>query len=217
MPQWLRLIFAFSMFAFIVAAPIKYALYWQSHIKNFHAVHEDVLYRSGQMTLVGLKDVLQDYGINTVVTLRDAKRAGEMPPDQDEEDYCRSQGINYYRISPPAWLAPDGSVPAEAAVKQFLAVMDRPENYPVLIHCFAGIHRTGAFCAVFRMEYEHWSNEQAIDELRAQGYTNLPDEWDILTYLENYQPRWQTTQPVATNPHASVEGKPVRWTKQPTR
>ena len=76
-------------------------------------------------------------------------------------------------------------------MKQFRAVMDDPCNYPVLMHCFAGIHRTGAFCAVYRMEYEHWTNEEALAELRRHGYTHLDDEWDLLEYLENYQPRWK--------------------------
>lgn len=213
MPHWLRVTFGFLMAGFIVAAPLKYAFYMQSQIKNFHAVHESVLYRSGQMSLAGLKDIVQDYGINTVITLRDAKHPGDTPPDQDEEDYCRSQGLHYYRLAPPAWLASDGSVPADEAVKQFLGVMDRPENYPVLIHCFAGIHRTGAFCAIFRMEYEHWTNDAALDELFACGYTNLYDEWDILTYLQNYHPRWQIHTPLAANPSAPVEAQPVKWNK----
>ena len=59
----------------------------------------------------------------------------------------------------------------------------------VLMHCFAGIHRSGAFCAVFRMEYDGWSNERAIAELRACGYRDLDDEWDLLAYLETYRPR----------------------------
>ena len=69
--------------------------------------------------------------------------------------------------------------------------MDNPENFPVLIHCFAGIHRTGAFCAIYRMEYEHWTNERAIVEVKANGYNTLEDDWDILTYLERYRPRWR--------------------------
>jgi hypothetical protein len=43
------------------------------------------------------------------------------------------------------------------------------------------------------MEYEHWSNDEAIGEMKACGYSNLDDEWDILGYLEQYRPRWQRT------------------------
>ena len=91
-------------------------------------------------------------------------------------------------------------MPAERGVEQFCAVMDDPENYPVLMHCFAGIHRTGAFCAVYRMEYQHWTNAEALDELRRHGYTHLDDEWDLLEYLENFQPRWKRSAEEAEAP-----------------
>jgi tyrosine-protein phosphatase SIW14 len=73
--------------------------------------------------------------------------------------------------------------------------MADPDNYPVLVHCFAGIHRTGAYCAIYRMEQEHWDNADAIVEMKAYGYYNLPDERDILGYMEQYQPTWKKPAP----------------------
>jgi tyrosine-protein phosphatase SIW14 len=175
----------------LAGGPALYAYYRQLHIRNFRAVREGVLYRSGQLSLLGLQRVLRDYGIKTVVTLRDSSDPKDPPPDRAEENYCLAEGIHYCRISPRTWYSPDGSVPAEEGVRQFRAVMDDKSNYPVLVHCFAGIHRTGAFCAVYRMEYEHWSNPDAIAEMRACGYRDLDDEWDLLGYLEQYQPRWR--------------------------
>jgi hypothetical protein len=64
--------------------------------------------------------------------------------------------------------------------------MRNPANHPVLVHCFAGIHRTGAFCAIYRMEFDHWTNAQAIREMRNLGYTD--DHMDVQAYLENYRP-----------------------------
>jgi hypothetical protein len=70
-----------------------------------------------------------------------------------------------------------------------------PNNYPVLVHCWAGIHRTGAYCAIYRMEFDHWTNADAIAELKSMGYDTLDKEWDILGYLENYWPSWKGPQP----------------------
>ena len=67
--------------------------------------------------------------------------------------------------------------------------MSNPRNHPVLVHCFAGIHRSGAYCAVYRMEFEGWTNDRAIVEMRKLGYNQIDDEWDVLEYLEKYQPR----------------------------
>ena len=191
MPRFLPFVLGTFLAVLLVGGPAGYAYYRQLHIRNFHAVRAGVLYRSGQMSLAGLKSVVHDYGIKTVVTLRDSIYVNEPPPDLDEQLYCEAACMNYCRISPRTWWAPDGSVPAEEGVRRFREIMDNPDNYPVLIHCFGGIHRTGAFCAVYRMEYEHWSNAQAIAEMRTCGYRDLDDEWDLLSYLEQYQPRWK--------------------------
>lgn len=189
MPRYLPYLLGTLIAALLIGGPVGYAYYQQSHIRHFRVVHDRVLYRSGQLSLPGLKRVIYDYGIRTVVTLRDSYTPGNPPPDLTEEDYCRGEGINYVRIPPRVWHSSDGSVPAAQGIRQFLEVMDNPENYPVLVHCFAGIHRTGAFCAVYRMEYDGWSNDQAIAEMKACGYSNLDDEWDVLEYVEQYQPR----------------------------
>ena len=173
----------------IVFVPIGYSTYSQSHVRNFHVVRDGVLYRSGQMTLPGLQHAQHDFGIKTVVTLRDS--ADPKDPDNLEEAYCKAAGITHVRIPPREWYAVKGRPPAEKGVKKFLEIMNDPSNYPVLVHCFAGIHRSGAFCAIYRMEVQHWSNAEAIEELRNSGYGNIEDEWDVLSYLEDYQPRWR--------------------------
>jgi tyrosine-protein phosphatase SIW14 len=66
--------------------------------------------------------------------------------------------------------------------------MSDPANHPVLVHCFAGTHRTGAYVAVYRMEFDGLTNQQAIAELMANGYTNINEEMDLLGFLEQYQP-----------------------------
>src|SRR5262249_47819751 len=129
-------------------------------------------------------------GIKTVVTLRDAANPGDGPPDLAEEEFCKGEGLNHFRIPPREWWASDGSVPAERGVRRFREVMKDRANYPVLVHCFAGIHRTVGFRAVYRMEFQHWTNAKAIAELRALGYRNLDDEWDLLSYLKQYRPTW---------------------------
>ena len=191
MPRPVSCLLGLLVAALLVAGPWGYAHYRQIHMRNFRAVREGVLYRSGQMTITGLKAAVHERGIKTVITLRDSASANEPPPDLSEENYCLAEGLNYVRISPRTWWSPDGSIPAEIGVRRFLEVMDNADNFPVLIHCFAGIHRTGAFCAIYRMEYDRWSNEEAIAELYACGYKYLEDEWDLLDFLKSYVPRWK--------------------------
>jgi len=193
MIRLVRILLGISVVAVIVGLPVGYAAYRNAHFRNFAVVKPGVLYRSGQLSLTGLERIVHDHGIRTVVTLRDAEVEGARPPDWREEAYCREQDIQYVRIRPRTWSAPPmgGPVPAEAGLKRFMTLMDDPANYPVLVHCFAGIHRTGAYMAVYRMEVDRWDNAAALDELRACGYRHLDDEWNVLEYLESYRPRWK--------------------------
>jgi tyrosine-protein phosphatase SIW14 len=192
MPRPVRLLFAILIAAVVLGGPMVYYSFRYRNFRNLHVVTRDVLYRSGQMSLIGLQRALHDYEIRTVVTLRDAHEPGNPPPDLAEADYCRKNGITYFRLPPRPWeTAADGSVPAEQNVRKFLAIMDDPKNYPVLVHCFAGSHRTGAYVAIYRMEYQGWSNRQVLEEMMLHGYDNLWEEWDIESYLESYRTRKQ--------------------------
>jgi protein tyrosine/serine phosphatase len=194
MPRLLQWGFAFLIVALVIGAPIGYAIHVQARLRCFRVVKDGVLYRSGQNTLAGLQQILHDYGIKTVITLRDPSGLGEGSPDGAEEAYCIAEELNFVRIPPRSWDNTNGTAPAEEGVRRFRAIMADPDNYPVLVHCFAGIHRSGAFCAIYRMEHDHWTNAEAIAELKACGYDNLEDEWDILGYLETYQPTWKAPE-----------------------
>jgi protein tyrosine/serine phosphatase len=191
MPRSLPWLFGLTITSLLVGAPAWYAHYQQANYRNFRVVRADVLYRSGQLSLHGLQQIIRDYGIKTVITLRDTTRTGELPPDVAEENYCLLQDINYHRFPLRVWHEQGATVPAEENVRRFLEIMDEPKNQPVLVHCFAGSHRTGAFCAIYRMEYEHWTNADALDEMKEFGYVKLDEEEDILGFLTHYRPRWQ--------------------------
>jgi protein tyrosine/serine phosphatase len=182
--------FAFGclIVALIVGGPTAYAYVRQNQLRNLRVVDDGVLYRSGQLTLRGLKQTIHDLGIKTVITLRPSEGGTEQ-----EEAYCRGQELNYYRIAPQRWWANGGAIPAEEGVNTFIRVMENPANFPVLIHCMRGVHRTGAFCAVYRMEFQGWRNEDAIEELRSCGYKELEDEFDILSFLEQFKARSHRT------------------------
>jgi tyrosine-protein phosphatase SIW14 len=176
----------------LIVAPIALGVHLQAQKRNFRVVREGVLYRSGQMTPAGLRRVLHDHGIRTVVSLRD----GTTRADQATEEVCRGEEVYFVRIpitSP--WGDLGEGVPAEKTVRRFREVMSEPRNYPVLVHCLGGIHRTGIFTAIYRMEFEHWSNTAAMQEMRACGYVELDEHLDVLGYLEGYRPTWKGPPP----------------------
>jgi tyrosine-protein phosphatase SIW14 len=211
MQRYLQYLFAALIVVLLVGGPLAYARHRHNRLRNFHVVREGVLYRSGQISLDGLRQIVYDHQIKTVITLRDAPRPGDPPPDLGDEEWCNKEQLNFVRITPRAWEAADGSAPAAKGVAVFLEVMKNPDNYPVLIHCLAGKHRTGAYCAVFRIEHDKWTNQQAIDELKLYGYDNVQEHLDLLSYLEGYRPTWKQDQnPLEVEGRDSYYQPPVR-------
>ena len=185
MPRLLHVAFSLLVVSVMVAGPWWYKRHHERHFRSLHVVQDGVLYRSGQVDLDGLKTIVRDYRIKTIISLRD----GYSPFEQDEVDWSPYAGITHSRIPQREWQDENGGVPAEQGLEEFRKIMRDPVNHPVLIHCFAGIHRTGAYCAIYRMDFQGWSNADAIAEMRALGYTTLDGDRDILGYLERYKPR----------------------------
>jgi protein tyrosine/serine phosphatase len=178
----------------LIGGPLAYSWHRQQQFRNFRIVDDGRLYRSGQMSISALKRTIEEYDIRTVINFESTKR--ERPLDAEEEKFCLAHDIRYVRIRPREWWADaNGVVPAQQPVDQFLKIMDDPNSYPVLIHCFAGMHRTGSYCAIYRMEYQGWTNAEALQELKQLGYENLDNEKDVLGYLESYVPRAKRSNP----------------------
>src|SRR5262245_6292153 len=67
-----RWLFALVVVPALIGGPVAFAFHQQNKMRNFRVVEPGVLYRSGQISLSALKRLVHDYGIKTVVTLRDA-------------------------------------------------------------------------------------------------------------------------------------------------
>ena len=179
------LIFGSLIVGFMISAPITYKLWYDREYRNFHVVEEGVLYRSGQLSLERLQKVVADHNIRSVISLRD----GDTAIDQAEESWVKAtRKMRFFRIPHRDWKSDStGTIPAEANLDTFRDIMDNPANYPVLVHCFAGIHRTGTMCAIYRMDYDGWTNDAAMKEMRAMGYTVLDKHEDVQHYFLRYR------------------------------
>jgi tyrosine-protein phosphatase SIW14 len=179
--------------ALVVGVPLVYSASRQHHRRNFRVVEDGVLYRSGQLTPAGLAAAIDDYGIRTVVSLRTNRDPGGPNPDAWEEDLCAARRLTHVRLVPKVWGVDEkGEVPADANVRRFVEVLDDPKNHPVLVHCFAGIHRTGTLVAVFRMERHRWPADRAIAEMEYCGFDPEDMHEHIAGYLRGYRPRWRS-------------------------
>ena len=171
----------------VVGVPLGYRSYTSVKYRNFRVVEPGVLYRSGQMTGSGLSSTVEQYGIRTVVSLRDVRDDGKPAPDRDEVAYCAARGVRHVVLSPAKWYAADGGpAPVEPNLKEFLKVMDDPAARPVLVHCFAGIHRTGGYVGLYRIEYQGWAADEAIREMKSMGTARTTFDEEIPDFLRGY-------------------------------
>ena len=186
--------------ALVIGGPYLYYRYSYTFAKRLRPVDEvKGVYRSGCMTADGLAHAITTLKIRTVFNLME-----EYPDpilstgyfdttDVREAEVCERLGARMISLTVDT-LAPIRARNNErpAAIAAFLDLMDRPETYPVLIHCKAGLHRTGVLVAVYRMEYNGWPRQDAMGELKANGFgdfaANASNDY-IEQYILTYQRR----------------------------
>lgn len=165
-----------ALVGIIVLAPMVFFRYVYDTHKRLRVVDPGRLYRSGQMTADGFADAVERFHIRTIINVQDEvpdpvlNRSFWNRQSIKESELCRELGVRYIHLMPI--LLPRHEVPQHrpAVIDQLLTLMDDESNYPVLIHCHAGLHRTGLLTAVYRMEYQGWTIDEAYRDMKAQGF-----------------------------------------------
>lgn len=123
-------------------------------VKNFHQVDQD-LFRSAQPNRKEMKE-LEAFGIKTILNVRNFIK---------DDSEIKETSLVEKRISMRAKTVSYNNL------KEALIAIKHAEK-PVLVHCLHGSDRTGATIAAYRIIFNHWSREQAIEEflLPENGY-----------------------------------------------
>ena len=174
-----------SILVIIVAAAIVTPgviyIKWRSFDHRFTEIDPGRMFRSAAMPPEELIGKCREYGIKTVVDLRKEQEEG-VPL---ERDALMRNGIRHVSL-------PMKQVPEQGIVSAYLALMDDPGTYPVLIHCKHGIGRTGVMSAIYRMEYQRWDNERARREANLLGgMQSFNRDIEKGRFLLDYMPRWK--------------------------
>ncbi len=122
---------------------------------NFGEIEPARIYRSSQPSPLFLRWVVDHHGIRTLVNLR-----GDTPGF--ESHFAARHGLRLYSIEDLSATSP----PSDEAIERFLKIVTDPANQPVLVHCRAGVDRTGYMLAIYRMREQGWTAEQAVSEMR---------------------------------------------------
>jgi tyrosine-protein phosphatase SIW14 len=151
-------------------------------VENFARVNP-ALYRGAQPTDEGLKQ-LKAMGIKTVIDFRSHHTTHKQ---------VEAAGMMAVEIPLKADL---GSVPPDdAELKKFFEIVLDPARQPVYIHCAFGKDRTGTMAAVYRLEIDGWTPDEALQEMEAFGYHNI--YVDLINFVKTYKTRGYAKGPAS--------------------
>ena len=182
-----KLFLGVLIFAIIVVG-VAY-VYWAVFNYRFFTVTEGQFYRSAAMPPEKLQEVVQKYQIRTVIDLRKPEEAVDA-----ERAALAQAGVTHFHL-------PTGQVPPNDVIEKYLAILDQPECRPVLVHCNHGEGRAVLFAAIYRIEYEGWSNERARRASRLiSWYGSFKPSARKGQFIREYVPRVRATKNLTLNP-----------------
>ena len=159
---------------------------------NFETITEGKVYKSGVIPPDEIETYVKKYHIKSIVDLRmpgtnDLVLNPEKPSEiqQEKEAVAKIKGLNYFSN-------PSEQVPNENNITAFTKIMDNKANYPVLIHCYHGTGRAELYSAIYRIEYENFTNDAARNEVRTLiKWSSFDDGKPKGEYVKAYKSRKQ--------------------------
>jgi tyrosine-protein phosphatase SIW14 len=141
-------------------------------INNFGKINGNY-YRGAQPEDRDYRD-LAAMGVRTVIDLtRDGR--------SNERRLVEQAGMKFYRIPMTT-----SERPSEAAVTQFLKLVNDPASQPVYVHCQGGRHRTGVMTAVYRMTQDGWTADRAYQEMKQYKFEGFPGHPELKRFVYDY-------------------------------
>jgi protein tyrosine/serine phosphatase len=134
--------------------------YWVHVRHRLGTVSEGQVYKSGAMPPAQMAAVAKSLKLRVVIDLRtsiegqDSTNTTPMRDIDAERAALAAIGVKHFHL-------PSAQVPTDATVDRFLEVVADPANRPFLIHCYHGTGRTELFAALWRIEFEGWTNDAA--------------------------------------------------------
>ncbi|MFT5964781.1 MAG: protein tyrosine phosphatase (PTP) superfamily phosphohydrolase (DUF442 family) [Flavobacterium sp.] len=182
-------ILGFSIFVLVLLFVGKY-VYDMNINHNFETITEGKVYKSAVIPPDEIESYVKKYHIKSIVDLRmpgtnDLVLNPENPSELQAEKNAVSKigGVNYFSN-------PSEQVPNDKNIATFTKIMDNKDNYPVLIHCYHGTGRAEMYSALYRIEYEKFTNEDARKGVRTLiKFSSFDDGTPKGEYLKGYKSR----------------------------
>src|SRR5579871_806033 len=122
------------------------------------------LYRGAQPRGEGYEE-LKRLGVSIVVDLRNSKPVKSDGGETREHVKVEAAGMRYVEIPTSAFFGP-----TQIQVATFLQLLRDNEKQKVFVHCYFGDDRTGTVVATYRIAMDHWTSDEAYNEMRAYHF-----------------------------------------------
>ena len=165
---------------------------------RFETISDGKVYKSALINPDKLGGYLEKHKIKTVIDLLDPGVQNALNPAKQKEIDAEQKAVDEYNKKHNTHVVhvniPSRQVPTKKTLTKFFEVLDNKDNYPVLIHCYHGTGRAQMYSALYRIEYEKYSNSAARDKTRvivqALGYkSSFSDNRSKGKFLIHYKPR----------------------------
>ncbi len=188
-----------KLFGVVILAIGAYYV-WFTHFNYvFTEISENKVYKSGFIKdRDKLESILVGHNIKTVIDLMNPVTKDQLNPGQQDDIDIENDNINAINeknnLNIKHINIPSNQVPSKQTLTKFFKVLDDEASYPVLIHCYHGTGRAQMYSALYRIEYENWSNKDARAKTRfiveGLGYrSSFSDGKEKGDFLMNYKPR----------------------------
>jgi predicted protein tyrosine phosphatase len=177
---------------------IGYSIWHVNFNFSFEEISKDKVYKSSLIDPDKIDKFILKNNIKTVINFLDPGVQDALNPGQQKHiDEEKEAIINFnkdYNKNVSHVNIPSGQVPTKNTLHNFFEVLDNPEAYPVLIHCYHGTGRAAIYSALYRVEYENWNNKDARAKTRVLveglGYrSSFADGKEKGDFLMSYKPR----------------------------
>lgn len=153
---------------FAALGVLTFALVWWQTTrepKRFALVDPGRLYRCGSVSPGQLERLQRAHGIGRVISMLDPNA----PESVLERAAAQRLGLIWENVP----LRGNGESTPEAR-DRLRALLTDPAAPPTLVHCAAGVNRTGLAVGMYRLHVQGWPLDRVMAELRANDFDDLP-------------------------------------------
>jgi protein tyrosine phosphatase (PTP) superfamily phosphohydrolase (DUF442 family) len=162
---------------------------------HWRVVAPGLVYRSGTLCREDLVEVVDRFGVRTLLNLRSEAERADGTWYEDERRVAAERGVRLVDVP-----LPEGTPPTPAQVEQILGIFDAAAEAPVLFHCEHGVVRSAAVEGLYRREYLREGPEEALSRVAVFG-RDLDRKYPaIARFIREYVPRSPARTPPRTGP-----------------